>query len=253
MLLVHRRHIVEPVEIGDRLQIGLVLDQLFGAAMQQADMRIDALDDLAVQLQHQAQHAMGRRVLRAEVDVELTDLGFAGLARWHHIHISQPSLRRLSHRPESRNPCPPRVRGSRSRGIPAPAHRLVEHALLLIVVAHFDKPGQREVLAQRMAVKAVVGQEAAQIRVAGEQDAIKIIGFALEPLAPGNSSVIEGTGVRSSVRRSRGHAHSGGRQEVVDHIKAALAGRIIHAANVDDVDESQLGIIAQVRSHWNDR
>ena len=55
VLLVHRRDIVEPVEIGDRLQIGLVLDQLLGAAMEQADMRIDARDDLAVQIQDQAQ------------------------------------------------------------------------------------------------------------------------------------------------------------------------------------------------------
>jgi hypothetical protein len=30
-----------------------VLDQLFGAAMQQADMRIDALDDLAVEFEDQ--------------------------------------------------------------------------------------------------------------------------------------------------------------------------------------------------------
>jgi hypothetical protein len=43
MLLVHRRHVIEPVEIRHRLKVGLVLDQLFGAAMQQADMRIDAL------------------------------------------------------------------------------------------------------------------------------------------------------------------------------------------------------------------
>jgi hypothetical protein len=34
-------------------------------------MRIGALHDLAVQLQDQAQHAMGRRVLRAEVDRKL--------------------------------------------------------------------------------------------------------------------------------------------------------------------------------------
>jgi hypothetical protein len=45
VLLVHRRDIVEPVEIGHGLEIGLGLDQLLGAAMQQADMRIDALDD----------------------------------------------------------------------------------------------------------------------------------------------------------------------------------------------------------------
>ena len=71
MLLVHRRDIIEPVEIRDRLQIGLVLDQLFGAAVKQADMRIDALDDLAVELEHQAQHAMRGRMLRPEIDGEI--------------------------------------------------------------------------------------------------------------------------------------------------------------------------------------
>ena len=73
MLLVHRRHIVEAVEIGHGLQIGLVLDQLFGAAMQQADMRIDAGDDFAVEFEHEAQHAVRRRMLRAEVDREVAD------------------------------------------------------------------------------------------------------------------------------------------------------------------------------------
>ena len=71
MLLIHRRDIIEPVEIRDRLQIGLLLDQLFGAAMQQADMRIDALDDFAIEFEHQAQHAVGRRMLRPEIDGEI--------------------------------------------------------------------------------------------------------------------------------------------------------------------------------------
>jgi len=35
--------------------------------MKQADMRIDALDDFAVELQHQAQHAVRRRMLRAQL------------------------------------------------------------------------------------------------------------------------------------------------------------------------------------------
>jgi len=47
-VLVHRRDVIEPVEIRDRLQIGLLLDRLFGAAVQEADMRIDARDDFAV-------------------------------------------------------------------------------------------------------------------------------------------------------------------------------------------------------------
>ncbi len=76
MLLVHRRDIVEPVEIRDRLQIGLVLDQLFGAAMKQADMRIDARDHFAVELQHQTQHAVRGRMLRSEVDGKIAKVLF---------------------------------------------------------------------------------------------------------------------------------------------------------------------------------
>ena len=67
VLLRHRAHVVEPVEIRHRLHVGLVLDQLLGAAMQQADMRIGALDDLAVHLEDQPQHAVRGRVLRAEI------------------------------------------------------------------------------------------------------------------------------------------------------------------------------------------
>src|SRR6266516_1686223 len=72
MLLVHRRDVIEPVEIGQRLQIGLVLDQLLGPAGQQADVGIDALYDLAVELEHEAQYAVGGGMLRPEIDGEIT-------------------------------------------------------------------------------------------------------------------------------------------------------------------------------------
>ena len=39
-------------------------------------MRIDALDDFAVQFQHQAQHAVRRRMLRSEVDREIAKILF---------------------------------------------------------------------------------------------------------------------------------------------------------------------------------
>ena len=48
-----------------------MLDQLFGAAVQKSDMRIDALDDLAIELEYQPQYAMGRRVLGPEIDGEI--------------------------------------------------------------------------------------------------------------------------------------------------------------------------------------
>src|SRR6266436_2457190 len=75
VFLVHGRDIVEPVEIGQRLQISLILDQLLGAAVQQADMRVDSLDNLAVKLKDEAKHAVGRRVLGPEVEGEIADSG----------------------------------------------------------------------------------------------------------------------------------------------------------------------------------
>ena len=58
------------------MQEGLVFKQFFGAAMQQADMGIDALDDFALKLQHQTQHAMGGRMLRAEIERECAEILF---------------------------------------------------------------------------------------------------------------------------------------------------------------------------------
>src|SRR5208282_78683 len=71
MLLVHRRHIVEPVEIRNRLHIGLVLDQLLGAARKKSDMRIDPFHHLAIELEDEAQYAVRRWMLRAEIDGEV--------------------------------------------------------------------------------------------------------------------------------------------------------------------------------------
>src|SRR5262249_47044681 len=76
VLLVHRRDIVEPVEIRERLEIGLVLDELFGAAMQKADMRVSAAHDLAIELEDQAQDAVGRGMLRAKIDRKGPLFGF---------------------------------------------------------------------------------------------------------------------------------------------------------------------------------
>src|SRR5690606_23746130 len=68
-------------EIGQRLKVGLVLDQLLGAAVKQPHMRIDPLDDLAVELHHHPQHAMRRRMLRPEIDRVVRDDVVAGGGR----------------------------------------------------------------------------------------------------------------------------------------------------------------------------
>src|SRR5262249_4776938 len=71
MLLIHWRDVVEPVEIGQRLQVVLILDELLRAAMEQPDMRVDALDHLAVELENETQHAVRGGMLRPEVDREV--------------------------------------------------------------------------------------------------------------------------------------------------------------------------------------
>src|SRR3954447_2595231 len=61
-------------------------------------------------------------------------------------------------------------------------NRFVDDTLLLVVVTHLDEAGERKILAQRMTLETVVGEDAAHVGMAGEQDAIEIVGFALEPL-----------------------------------------------------------------------
>ena len=79
VLVAHHRDVVEPVHVADRLVERLGLGELLGAAMQQADVRIGLLDHFAVHLEHQAQHAVRGRMLRAEVQRVVADL--SSLAR----------------------------------------------------------------------------------------------------------------------------------------------------------------------------
>jgi hypothetical protein len=54
MLAGNHRGVVEAIHVRQRLQPGAGFRQLLGAAMQEADVRIGANDDLAVEFQHQA-------------------------------------------------------------------------------------------------------------------------------------------------------------------------------------------------------
>jgi hypothetical protein len=82
VLVAHHRYVVQPVHIGQRLQESLVLGELFGGAVQQSDVRIGALDHLAVQFQHEAQYTVRGRMLRPEVHGVVFDFShylFSGL------------------------------------------------------------------------------------------------------------------------------------------------------------------------------
>src|SRR5260370_5995332 len=49
----------------------------------------------------------------------------------------------------------------------------VEHPLLLIVVAHLDEAGEREILAQRVAIEAVVGQQPPHVGMTYEDHSVQ--------------------------------------------------------------------------------
>mmetsp|Transcript_33141 Transcript_33141/g.98615 ORF Transcript_33141/g.98615 Transcript_33141/m.98615 type:complete len:225 (+) Transcript_33141:688-1362(+) len=50
MLHAHHRHVIEAVEVRDGLEVRLVLDELFGATVEEANVWVSARDDLAVHL-----------------------------------------------------------------------------------------------------------------------------------------------------------------------------------------------------------
>ena len=54
------------------LAVGRAASLSLGAAMKQADMRIDPLHHLAVEFKHEAQDAVRGRMLGAEIDREIT-------------------------------------------------------------------------------------------------------------------------------------------------------------------------------------
>src|SRR6516165_2131619 len=126
------------------------------------------------------------------------------------------------------------------------AHGLVKHALLLVVVSHLDKAGQREILAQRMPLETVVGQDAPHVGVTGKEHAIEVIDLALEPIGAGKH-VDDRRHLRILVCL---HAQPNTcvqrrREEVIDHVETLLASGIVDRGHVGDVDKAASGVVAQ--------
>ena len=69
-LVVLEGDVVDPLRVRDRLPPRLVLHVLLEAGVQVADDRAQADDALAVEVDDEAQHAVRRRVVRPEVDLQ---------------------------------------------------------------------------------------------------------------------------------------------------------------------------------------
>ena len=69
-----RRHVIHAVDVRIEHRVRAVLGNLLYAAMQVSDHALEAHDLLAIQPQNDAQHAMGRGMLRPHVDDELVGI-----------------------------------------------------------------------------------------------------------------------------------------------------------------------------------
>ena len=67
VLVDHHRDVVKAIHVRQILNIGTGFGEFFGRAMQQADMRVRALNDFTVELKYQPQDTVRGGVLRSKV------------------------------------------------------------------------------------------------------------------------------------------------------------------------------------------
>ena len=131
-------------------------------------------------------------------------------------------------------------------------HRLIDDALALFVVTHLDKSAGRKILAQRMAGKAVVGENATQVRMPREENTEQVVGLALEPVGTGEDAGDRRHRHRVVGRELHPHADVLRRAEqMVHHLEALLALRVVDTADIDD--RHKAGLITQHGDNLHDR
>lgn len=73
LLVCHHGDIVQTVKVWQSLEIGLVLDQLFGSSVEQTDVGISSDNFFTAELENQSQHTVGGGMLGSEVDSVVSD------------------------------------------------------------------------------------------------------------------------------------------------------------------------------------
>ena len=122
--------------------------------------------------------------------------------------------------------------------------RLNDDALLLLIVADLCVTCKREVLAQRVALEAIVGHDTAQIGMADKEHTKHVVDLTLVPVGAhvqagnaGNRSDLVGVGLDADARVVP-HA-----QQVVDDLKAHLARGEVDSGDIADLGELGIGIV----------
>ena len=140
MLIAHHRHIVEPVHIGQSLNIGFTFSQFFGCAVKQTNVRVSTLHHLAIKFKHQTQNTMGCGVLWPKVQCVIFNISHMRSVQTAVVVFTNDARCDLSW-----------LYGD----------GLVNHTLLLCVITHFDMTRRWEVFAERVSNETVVSEDAA--------------------------------------------------------------------------------------------
>jgi hypothetical protein len=115
-----------------------------------------------------------------------------------------------------------------------------DDAFLLLVVPDLGVTGQGEVLAEGVALEAVVGHDTAEIRVAGEEDAEEIVDLSLVPVGSVEEADDAGDGgdlVGVGLDADPGVVADA--QEVVDDLESLVTGGEVDCG--DGADCGELG------------
>lgn len=116
--------------------------------------------------------------------------------------------------------------------------RLHHNPFLLLIVSDLRVSRQRKVLAQRVAVEAIIGQNTPQIRVVDKEDAEQIVHFALVPV--GAIVQARDRGHRSSLVGVRLDADArvvADREHVVNNLEALVASGVVDGGDVGNAGE----------------
>ena len=104
-----------------------------------------------------------------------------------------------------------------------------------------------------MPLETVIGEDAAQIGVAGKQDAVQVPGLPLPPTGGREDPGRRGHGCRLiGAQLDPDTLVLAQAQEMIDHLEAPLAARIIDAADIDQLAELAIGVVTQEGQHRDD-
>ena len=115
-------------------------------------------------------------------------------------------------------------------------HRRIDDTLLVFRIMQFLIAGQREILAERMPLKTIIGEDTPQIRVARKDHAEHVVNLTLQPA---RHRPQRGDGGHRRILGGRTFHHDpavfGEAEQHIDHLEPFGTRRIIGAGNLDQL------------------